>query len=76
MFRLSKLLYNAGHFFNPQYQFEGDNRSLSDEVHVGLKNVIGKLAIDRDGACEVINQVSLIVYTFLLLLFIKTFRNN
>lgn len=42
---------------------------------MGLKNVIGKLAIDEDDARETINQVSVIVYTFLLLLFIN-FRNN
>ena len=58
-FYLSKLIYYASYFFNPQYRYnENEDRSLTDEIRVGLKNVIEKLVVNEDDACEAINQVS------------------
>ena len=52
-------MHHAGYFFNPQYRYnENVDKSLTDEIRVGLKNVIEKLAVNEDDACEAINQVS------------------
>ncbi|RWR73192.1 hypothetical protein CKAN_00144800 [Cinnamomum micranthum f. kanehirae] len=53
-------LHAAGYFFNPQYRYnENEDRSLTDEIRVGLKNVIEKLAANEDDACEAINQIDI-----------------
>ena len=52
-------MHHAGYFFNPQYRYnENEDKSLIDEIRVGLKNVIEKLAVNEDDTCEAINQVS------------------
>jgi len=52
-------MHHAGCFFNPQYRYNKNvDKSLTDEIRVGLKNVIEKLAVNEDDACEAINQVS------------------
>ncbi|XXG59377.1 hypothetical protein AAC387_Pa04g1475 [Persea americana] len=53
-------LHATGYFFNPQYRYNDNvDRSLTDEIRVGLKNVIEKLAVNEDDAHEAINQIDI-----------------